>query len=54
MSASGLYQWGPPVTRDFLGTKPSPALLRSVLKALREDNEIDPALLLGMMKAMSH
>ncbi|MFE2431819.1 VOC family protein [Streptomyces sp. NPDC059373] len=54
MSASGLYQWGPPITRDFLGTKPSPALLRSVLKALREDNEIDPALLLGMMKAMSH
>ncbi|MDX6312105.1 MAG: hypothetical protein QOF44_1569 [Streptomyces sp.] len=54
MSASGLYQWGPPVTRDFLGTKPSPALLRSVLKALREDNEINPALLLGMMKAMSH
>ena len=27
MSASGLAQWGPPVTRDFLGTSPSPAKL---------------------------
>lgn len=24
MSASGLAQWGPPVTRDFLGATPSP------------------------------
>jgi catechol 2,3-dioxygenase-like lactoylglutathione lyase family enzyme len=53
MSASGLAQWGPPVTRDFLGTNPSPALLRDVLRALRSDNEIDPARLAGLMKAMS-
>ncbi|TMR94484.1 VOC family protein [Nonomuraea basaltis] len=53
MSASGLAQWGPPVTRDFLGTNPSPKLLRTVLTALREDNEIDPARLLGLMKAMN-
>ncbi|MEQ4725397.1 VOC family protein [Nonomuraea sp. B19D2] len=52
MSASGLAQWGPPVTRDFLGTNPSPALLRSVVTALREDNEIDVPRLLGLMKAM--
>ncbi|PZG52041.1 2,3-dihydroxybiphenyl 1,2-dioxygenase [Spongiactinospora gelatinilytica] len=52
MSASGLAQWGPPVTRDFLGTDPSPALLRSVVTALREDNEIDVPRLLGLMKAM--
>ncbi len=53
MSASGLAQWGPPVTRDFLGTNPSPAKLREVMTALREDNELDPARLLGLMKAMS-
>jgi hypothetical protein len=38
MSASGQAQWGPPVTRDFLGTKPSPKQLRAVLAALRWDN----------------
>ncbi|MFG2490302.1 VOC family protein [Streptomyces caniferus] len=53
MSASGLAQWGPPVTRDFLGADPSPARLREVLRALRGDNELDPARLLGLMKAMS-
>ncbi|MGW1662713.1 VOC family protein [Streptomyces microflavus] len=53
MSASGLAQWGPPATRDFLGATPSPALLRKVLTALREDNEIDPARLKALMKAMS-
>ncbi|WP_407547966.1 VOC family protein [Streptomyces sp. Pv4-95] len=53
MSASGLAQWGPPVTRDFLGAGPSPAKLREVLTALRGDNELDPARLLGLMKAMT-
>ncbi|MQY38730.1 hypothetical protein SRB17_67430 [Streptomyces sp. RB17] len=53
MSASGLAQWGPPVTRDFLGANPSPAKLREVMHALRGDNELDPARLLGLMKAMS-
>ncbi|MEV7684610.1 VOC family protein [Streptomyces bungoensis] len=53
MSASGLAQWGPPVTRDFLGASPSPAKLRKVMTALRGDNELDPARLLGLMKAMS-
>lgn len=53
MSASGLAQWGPPVTRDFLGANPSPAKLREVMAALRDDNELDPARLLGLMKAMS-
>ncbi|WP_326607799.1 VOC family protein [Streptomyces sp. NBC_01799] len=53
MSASGLAQWGPPVTRDFLGATPSPAKLREVITALRGDNELDPARLLGLMKAMS-
>ncbi|MGW0630824.1 VOC family protein [Streptomyces sp. NPDC002758] len=53
MSASGLAQWGPPATRDFLGANPSPARLREVMSALRGDNELDPARLLGLMKAMS-
>ncbi|MFE5215030.1 MULTISPECIES: VOC family protein [unclassified Streptomyces] len=53
MSASGLAQWGPPVTRDFLGANPSPAKLRELITALRDDNELDPARLLGLMKAMS-
>ncbi|MEV6011773.1 VOC family protein [Streptomyces sp. NPDC051976] len=53
MSASGLAQWGPPATRDFLGATPSLALVRAVVKALRADNEIDPSRLLGLMKATS-
>ncbi|MEU3642430.1 VOC family protein [Lentzea sp. NPDC034063] len=54
MSASGLAQWGPPATRDFLGTTPSPAKLRAVLAALRdEDTELTAARLLALMKAMS-
>jgi catechol 2,3-dioxygenase-like lactoylglutathione lyase family enzyme len=54
MSASGLAQWGPPATRDFLGTTPSPARLREVIAALRaEDTELTAARLLALMKAMS-
>lgn len=53
MSASGLAQWGPPVTREFLGSNPSPHLVRNVLEALGGDNELDRARLLGLMKAMS-
>ena len=52
MSAAGLSQWGPSITRDFLATNPSPELIRQVVKALRADNEIDTARLLGLMKAM--
>ncbi|GAA3624997.1 VOC family protein [Nonomuraea rosea] len=52
MSATGLAQWGPPVTRDFLGTSPSPAMLHTVMTALRGENELDAARLLGLMKAM--
>jgi catechol 2,3-dioxygenase-like lactoylglutathione lyase family enzyme len=54
MSGSGLAQWGPPVTRDFLGASPSPAKLRAVYAALRtEDTELSAARLLTLMKAMS-
>jgi hypothetical protein len=53
MSAANLYQWGPPVTRDFLDTVPSPHLDRSVVNALREDNELDLPRLLALVKAMT-
>ncbi|WP_327232946.1 VOC family protein [Streptomyces sp. NBC_01317] len=53
MSASGLAQWGPPATRDFLGATPSPARLRDIFAALRGDTEIDPARLTGLLKAMN-
>ncbi|MGW4351452.1 VOC family protein [Nocardia sp. NPDC004582] len=53
MSASGLAQWGPPVTKDFLGIKPgaeSLRELRSIVDALREDNEFDLRRLRGLLK----
>jgi catechol 2,3-dioxygenase-like lactoylglutathione lyase family enzyme len=54
MTASGLAQWGPSVTRDFLGAKPSPHLIRDVVAALRDDeNEFDVRRLLGLLKVAS-
>ncbi|MCD0449671.1 VOC family protein [Actinocorallia sp. API 0066] len=53
MSSSGLAQWGPPATADFLGSRPSPALLRDAVAALRGDTEIDIPRLLALAKAMS-
>ncbi|MEJ2852451.1 MULTISPECIES: VOC family protein [unclassified Saccharothrix] len=53
MSASGLAQWGPPATADFLGVKPgreSLRELRGLLSALREDNEFDLGRLAGLLK----
>ncbi|MBF6136969.1 VOC family protein [Nocardia otitidiscaviarum] len=53
MSASGLAQWGPPATKDFLGISPGPESLRelrSILAALREDNEFDIRRLRGLLK----
>jgi catechol 2,3-dioxygenase-like lactoylglutathione lyase family enzyme len=55
MTASGLAQWGPPATRDFLGIKPgreSLRELRGIVGALPEDNEFDVHRLLGMLKAV--
>lgn len=53
MTASGLAQWGPPATKDFLGISPNLEFLRelrSMATALRHDNEFDLARLRGMMK----
>src|SRR5271157_698673 len=42
-TGSGLAQWGPSVTKDFLGTNPRslPHEARSMISALRADNEFD-------------
>jgi catechol 2,3-dioxygenase-like lactoylglutathione lyase family enzyme len=53
MTASGLAQWGPPVTKDFLGiapTRESVRELRSMLTAIRDDNEFDITRLRGLLK----
>jgi hypothetical protein len=53
MTASGLAQWGPPVTKDFLGVKPGLAAvaeLRAIGDALRQDNEFDLRRLRGLLK----
>jgi catechol 2,3-dioxygenase-like lactoylglutathione lyase family enzyme len=51
-TASGLSQWGPPITKDFLGIAPgreSLRELRSVISALRNDNEFDVTSLRGLL-----
>jgi catechol 2,3-dioxygenase-like lactoylglutathione lyase family enzyme len=56
MTASGLAQWGPPATKDFLGIKPgraSLAELRAITRALGEDNEFDLHRLRGLLKVAS-
>ncbi|WP_435582227.1 VOC family protein [Amycolatopsis thermoflava] len=53
MTASGLAQWGPPATKDFLGVKPGREAfgeLRAIIGALREDNEFDFDRLRGLLK----
>lgn len=51
-TASGLAQWGPPVSKDFLGTNPKalPHEARSMISALRHRNEFDVHRLIGLMK----
>lgn len=53
MTASGLAQWGPPATKDFLGLTPgreSVRELRSMLDAIRGANEFDLTRLRGLLK----
>jgi hypothetical protein len=51
-TASGLAQWGPPATKDFLDADPRAARhqVTSMLTALREDNEFDLNRLVGLLK----
>lgn len=53
-TASGLAQWGPPVTRDFLEIEPRYAReqLGAIATALRGDNEFDVRRLMGMLKVV--
>jgi hypothetical protein len=56
MTASGLAQWGPPVSKDFLGIAPgSESLreLRAIAAALRAENEFDLRRLRGLLKVAS-
>jgi len=51
LSASGLYQWGPPPSRDFLGVgspRATAAELAAMVDALRHDNEFDLSALRGL------
>lgn len=52
LTASGLAQWGPPATKDFLGTDPKSARheLVSMISALRHNNEFDIRRLIGLLK----
>jgi catechol 2,3-dioxygenase-like lactoylglutathione lyase family enzyme len=52
-TGSGLAQWGPPVTKDFLGIRPGqlPGEARAIIGALRGDNEFDLTRLRGLLKA---
>jgi catechol 2,3-dioxygenase-like lactoylglutathione lyase family enzyme len=54
-TATGLAQWGPPASKDFLGTSPRslPHEARSVITALRDDNEFDINRLIGLLKVAS-
>ncbi len=51
-TASGLAQWGPPATGDFLGTgaRHLRGEARAMLTALRGDNEFDIHRLIGLLK----
>ncbi|WP_431195990.1 VOC family protein [Mycobacterium camsae] len=55
LTASGLAQWGPPATRDFLGTDPKSARheVVSMIGALRQSNEFDFTRLRGLLKVPS-
>jgi catechol 2,3-dioxygenase-like lactoylglutathione lyase family enzyme len=56
-AASGLSQWGPPITKDFLGIAPGRETLdelRSMLTAVRgHDNEFTLTRLRGLLKVVS-
>ncbi|WP_407695148.1 VOC family protein [Mycolicibacter icosiumassiliensis] len=54
-TASGLAQWGPPASKNFLGTEIStaPREARAILAALWNDNEFDVRRLAGLLKVAS-
>jgi hypothetical protein len=52
LTTSGLSQWGPRASQKFPGAEASPRLLRDVITALRDDNEINLPRLAGMAKGL--
>jgi catechol 2,3-dioxygenase-like lactoylglutathione lyase family enzyme len=51
MSASGLAQWGPAPSRDFLGATPDLEMVRTLVATLRDtSNEFDLRRLVGLLK----
>jgi hypothetical protein len=53
LTASGLAQWGPPASKDFLGLKPGREALSELLamaRALPAENEFDLTRLRGLLK----
>jgi catechol 2,3-dioxygenase-like lactoylglutathione lyase family enzyme len=53
LSVSGLAQWGPRATAEFTGAR-DPGVAVAAIKALRDKgNEVDLAVLRGLVKAMS-
>ncbi len=52
LTTSGLAQWGPPATRDFLGADAKSARheVLSMICALRQSNEFDFKRLIGLLK----
>ncbi|BBZ79101.1 putative 2,3-dihydroxybiphenyl-1,2-dioxygenase or glyoxalase/bleomycin resistance protein [Mycolicibacterium anyangense] len=51
-TATGLAQWGPPASKDFLGITPKSARheVGSMITALRDKNEFDVTRLIGLLK----
>ncbi len=51
-TASGLAQWGPPASKDFLGIDPKHARgeVGAIVSALRDKNEFDVKRLIGLLK----
>ena len=51
-TASGLAQWGPPATQDFLGmnVRALPQELRGLVSGLRDHNEFDFNRLIGLLR----
>lgn len=51
-TASGLAQWGPPASKDFLGIDPKHARdeVGAIVTALRGNNEFDVKRLIGLLK----
>ncbi len=51
-TASGLAQWGPPASKDFLGIDPKHARdeVGAIVAALRDKNEFDVKRLIGLLK----